>query len=79
MGCNDVVCRAPRKRSIKTGIGRAGFRISEIGGGSPGSITVNLLNVAAGTGIFLTSPDNDIKKLGTDKTNSGPNEVNLGG
>jgi hypothetical protein len=42
-----------------------------------GAITAKLLNVTAGTGIDLTSKHNAIKKLGTDKTKTGPNKVTL--
>jgi hypothetical protein len=44
---------------------------------SSGAITASLLNVTADTGIELTSTKNKIKKLGTDKTTSGPNKVTL--
>lgn len=39
------------------------------------SINANLLNVTANTGIELTSDNNDITTIGTDHTNSGPNEI----
>ena len=39
-----------------------------------GAITTALLNVTADTGIDLTGP-NDIKKLGTNQTNSGPDVI----
>jgi hypothetical protein len=42
-----------------------------------GAITAKLLNVTANTGIELTSRNNAIKKLGTDKTKTGPNKVTL--
>jgi hypothetical protein len=42
-----------------------------------GAITASLLNVTANTGIDLTSQANKIKKLGTDKTKTGPNKVTL--
>ena len=41
------------------------------------AIVANLLNVTAQTGITLTSSKNKIKKLGTDKTKTGPNKVTL--
>jgi hypothetical protein len=44
---------------------------------SAGAIVASLLNVTADTGIALTSSKNKIKKLGTDKTKSGSNNVNL--
>ncbi|MGA9796343.1 MAG: filamentous hemagglutinin N-terminal domain-containing protein [Rhizomicrobium sp.] len=45
---------------------------------SKGSILASkLLNVTAGTGIVLTSKLNKIKKLGTDKTQTGLNKVTL--
>ncbi len=40
-----------------------------------GTITASVLNVTANTGIDLTG-DNDIKTIGTDTTNSGPNVIN---
>jgi hypothetical protein len=40
-----------------------------------GTITANVLNVTANTGIDLTGP-NDIGMIGTDTTNSGPNVIN---
>jgi hypothetical protein len=42
-----------------------------------GAIDAKLLNVAADTGIDLTSKKNKIKKLGTHKTKKGPNKVTL--
>jgi hypothetical protein len=44
---------------------------------SAATITASLLNVTADTGIELTSAKNKIKKLGTDKTKTGPNKVTL--
>jgi filamentous hemagglutinin family protein len=44
---------------------------------SAGAIDTKLLNVTADTGIDLTSKKNDITKLGTHKTNKGPNKVTL--
>jgi hypothetical protein len=44
---------------------------------SAGAILAKLLNVTANTGIELTSKTNKIKKLGTDKTKTGPNKVTL--
>jgi len=45
---------------------------------SAGAITASTkLNVTAQKGIVLTSSKNKIKKLGTDKTTSGPNKVTL--
>ena len=40
-----------------------------------GAITANILNVTADTGIDLTGP-NDIDKIGTNHTNSGPDVIN---
>jgi len=50
-----------------------GSSTSEVYGA--GKITASLLNVTANTGIDLTG-DNDIKTIGTDTTNSGPNVIN---
>ena len=44
--------------------------------GTPGSVTATkILNVTANTGINLGSTHNHIKKVGTRKTNSGPNVI----
>lgn len=42
---------------------------------SAGAIKTDLLNVAAQTGISLTSSNNDIVTIGTDTTKSGPNNI----
>jgi hypothetical protein len=50
----------------------------EVSESSAGAITAStILNVTADTGIKLTSAKNKIKKLGTDKTKTGPNKVTL--
>jgi hypothetical protein len=47
----------------------------EIAESSAGAVTASLLNASANTGIALTSSANDITKIGTDHTNSGPNTI----
>jgi filamentous hemagglutinin family protein len=42
-----------------------------------GIIDANVLNVSADTGIDLYGSNNDIKSVGTDTTNSGPNVINM--
>jgi hypothetical protein len=42
-----------------------------------GAVIANLLNVAADTGISLTSALNNIHSVGTDTTTSGPNRIKL--
>ncbi len=50
-----------------------GSSLGEVEGA--GTITASELNVTADTGIDLTGP-NDIKKIGTNQTNSGPDIIN---
>jgi hypothetical protein len=44
---------------------------------SSGGIITSLLNVSADNGISLTSTANNIATVGTDQTNSGPDDINL--
>lgn len=41
-----------------------------------GAITTNLINVTADSGITLTRPANQIGAIGTDQTNTGPDQIN---
>ncbi len=41
-----------------------------------GAITANVINVTADTGINLDGTNNDIRRIGTNSTNSGPDVIN---
>ena len=67
----DIVLKAAVSGSHSVNLDSAGASYELPGG----SISTALLNVTAGSGIDLNGP-NSIGSIGTDHTNSGPNQIN---